>query len=160
MYHPYLYVILCLTPPQWPYILGQKCMHKQCRPRQSGSTIFDVPPIFICYIVCYTTTMALHIRTEVYAQTVQTQTIRVYNMMYHPYLYVILCVTPPQWPYILGQKCMHKQRRPKQSGSALFDVPPIFICNIVSYTTTMGPHIKTEVYAQTAQTQTIRACTI
>ena len=73
-------------------------MYKQHRPRLSGSTLFAKPIIFIFILCIYIIKMALHIRTEVHAQTGHTQTCTIRHIT-HSHV-----ITSPQWPFTLGQK--------------------------------------------------------
>ena len=54
--HPYQAIKISLfTTPQWPHVLGQKCMHRQCRPRlDKGLHYLPYRPYFkrTCYSPC------------------------------------------------------------------------------------------------------------
>lgn len=85
-------------------------MHKQHKP---VCTICHTAHIYV--ILCgYITTMARHIRTDVYVPTVQTQICSGSALFaISPIFTLYRVVTSPQWLHILRQKCMHKQCRPR-----------------------------------------------
>ena len=95
--HPYQAIKISLfTTPQWPHILGQKCMHRQCRPRlNKGLHYLPYRPYF--KRTCYSPCLQHH-----------------NDWTYQPYLYGLSCeFALPCWPYILGQGCMNNQHRPR-----------------------------------------------
>ena len=98
-------------------------MYKQHRPRLSGSTLFAIPITFIFILCIYIIKMSPHIGTEVHAQTGHTQTCTIRHITYS---HVVSCyittmalyigteaVYITRMAHVLGQKCMHKQCRPR-----------------------------------------------
>ena len=82
--HPYQAIKISLfTTPQWPHILGQKCMHRQCRPRlNKGLHYLPYRPYF--KPTCYSPCLQHH-----------------NDWTYQPYLYGLSCEFAYQYTYLL-----------------------------------------------------------
>ena len=94
-------------------------MYKQHRPRLSGSTLFAIPIIFIFILCIYIIKMSLHIKC-MYKQGIPKpapSAISPIAMLLHhhngPLYWDTEVVYITRMAHVLGQKCMHKQCRPR-----------------------------------------------
>ena len=129
--------ISLFTTPQWP----------------------DIPTIFMFIMWVYIATMALRIKTEVYAQTAPTQ--GPHYLPYHPHFYHIFWVhITTMAPHIRAEEHVQTAQTQMIRVCTIF-IPPIFICYSVRLHHHTGPtHQDGSACINSADPDLNRVCTI